>query len=260
MGFNWLAAVVTALFAFFIIKGYRKGFLRIAVSLAGTLTVMVGAMIISPAISSSLIDGSHIYDDIEKKLTESFNKRIEESIQSDKRISRKDGTTPNGIIIVESEVNKDDDISELNHPESDMTAKELDVPRIIMDDIIKEYGTQLSKELASTVFEKYIVGYITRLVIKSSTFLIVSAVLSLGMWMILRTTDLISKIPVIKGFNRTLGCITGALEALMIVWTAFFIIIMCLGNGFGVRMLGYVQDSMFLTFLFNSNILLYLIK
>ena len=78
MGFNWLAAAVTGLFAFFIIKGYRKGFLRIAVSLAGTLVVMAGAMIISPAISSSLINSSRIYDDIEKKLIESFNRKVSE--------------------------------------------------------------------------------------------------------------------------------------------------------------------------------------
>ena len=243
MGFNWLAAAVTALFAFYIIKGYRKGFLRIAVSLAGTLAVMAGAMVISPAISNSLINGSGIYNDIEKKLTETFNKKIEEH-----------------SVIGDSKTNADGSISEVDPSENGITTEELDVPGIIMDDIVKEYGTQLRNEIAATVFERYIAGYITKLVIRSSTFIIVSAVLSIGMWMILKTTDLISRIPVIKGFNRSLGCITGALEALMIVWIAFFIIIMCLGNSFGIRMLGYIKDSSFLTFLFNSNILLKLIR
>ncbi len=259
MGFNWLAAAVTGLFAFFIVKGYRKGFLKIAVSLAGTLAVMAGAMIISPAISSSLINSSRIYDDIEKKLIESFNRKVEESAQTGKTGNyKKEGT---GIIITGKEkADQNYTISEDGYSESGITAEELNLPEIIMDDIITKYGTQLRNELAATVFEKYIAGYITKLVIRSSTFIIVSAVLSVGMWMILKTTDLISRIPVIKGFNRTLGCITGALEALIIVWIAFFIIIMCLGNSFGIRMLGYIRDSSFLTFLFNSNILLNLIR
>ena len=224
MGFNWLAAAVTGLFIFFIIKGYRKGFLRIAVSLAGTLAVMAGAMIISPAISSSLINSSRIYDDIEKKLIESFNRKVEDSAQTDKNGNVKEEGT--GIIIIgEEKADQNYTISEDDYSESGITAEELNVPELIMDDIIRKYGTQLRNELAETVFEKYIAGYITKMVIRSSTFIIVSAVLSIGMWMILKTTDLISRIPVIKGFNRSLGCITGALEALMIVWIAFFIII-----------------------------------
>ena len=191
MGFNWLAAAVTGLFIFFIIKGYRKGFLRIAVSLAGTLAVMAGAMIISPAISSSLINSSRIYDDIEKKLIESFNRKVEDSAQTDKNGNVKEEGT--GIIIIgEEKADQNYTISENDYSESGITAEELNVPELIMDDIIRKYGTQLRNELAETVFEKYIAGYITKMVIRSSTFIIVSAVLSIGMWMILKTTDLIS--------------------------------------------------------------------
>ena len=243
MGFNWLAAAVAALFAFLIIKGYRKGFLRIAVSLAGMLAVMAGAMIISPGISSSLINGSRIYDDIEKKLIESFNKRIEAA--SDASYDKDSDTDIISGFRSESYDGEEDTIS----------AEDYGIPQIIMDDIMNEYGTQLRNEIASTLFERFIAGYITKLIIKASTFIIVSAILSVGVWFVLKTTSLISRIPVIKGFNRTLGCITGALEALIITWVSFFIIIMCLGNSFGIRMFAYIKDSAFLSFLFSHNIL-----
>ena len=55
--------------------------------------------------------------------------------------------------------------------------------------------------------------------------------------------------------NKLLGALTGAAEALIIVWIFFFVVIMFLGNKLGSRLLEDVQASEFLKFLFNNNFL-----
>ena len=75
------------------------------------------------------------------------------------------------------------------------------------------------------------------------------------LFIIIRSTDLIGRIPVIKGINKLLGGLTGAGQALLIVWVFFFIIIMFLGNEIGGKLLEEVERSNILRYLFNNNYL-----
>ena len=81
------------------------------------------------------------------------------------------------------------------------------------------------------------------------------AALSLSLWVVVKSSDIISKIPVIKGFNKMLGALTGVAQALIIVWIFFFVVIMFMGNETGSRLLRDVQASSFLRYLFNNNFL-----
>ena len=59
--------------------------------------------------------------------------------------------------------------------------------------------------------------------------------------------------PIIKGINQYAGLILGAGEGIIIVWV-FFLIITIMGNTeLGTALNQYIEDSKFLSFIYNNN-------
>lgn len=232
MNINWLAASVAALFVLFMVNGWRKGFLKIVISFAGTIVILIAVVILSPKVSRYAIENTGMYEKTRQKVISVFLDRLEQN-------DEKDGVLEETV----SDNDRNRGIDDLN------------IPEIMKNDLIEKNASEMYQALLTRVFKDYISGYIAKLIINAGSFVGVYIALSVMMWFIVRTSDIVAKIPVIKGFNKFMGLITGTAEALIIVWVFFFIIIMFLGNDIGGRLLSLVQRSVFLTFLFNNNYL-----
>ena len=218
MNVNWLALAVAALFAGFIIYGWCKGFFRLVISLAGTIVIIIAVVIVSPQVSRFIINNTGIYENTEKKVISVF-------------------------------------LEKLYSEENDDTLSHLDIPDIFKNDLIEKNASSMYQALLATVFKEYVAGYIARIIINAGSFVGVYVIFWLSLKLMLKSSDLIAKLPVIRKLNKLLGALIGGAEALIIVWIVFFIIIMFMGNEFGGKLLRAVQDSMFLSYLFNNNFL-----
>ncbi|MCR4807939.1 MAG: CvpA family protein [Lachnospiraceae bacterium] len=221
MEINRLLAAVVILFAAFIIYGWKKGFLRIVISFAGTLIVLIAVIFVSPKVSEYIMKNTDLYEKTREKVTAAF---------------------------VEKLTDKDTDTTEED-------IKGLDVPDIMKNDLIEKNATGMYQALLVSVFKEFVAGYLSRLVINAGSFVGVYIILTIAKWILVKSSDIISRIPVIKGINSLFGACIGAMDALIIVWVVFFIIIMFLGEDIGGRLLASVQKSWFLTYLFNKNLL-----
>lgn len=228
MEFNWLFAAVAALFVIFTFSGWHKGFLRIIISFAGTIVIIITVAVVSPEVSRYVVENTTLFEQTQKKVTSVFLKKLDSS--GDNAISQNEGS---GRSVLE----------------------DLNIPDILKNDLIEKTASDMYQALLAVVIKDYISVYVAKLIINAGSFVAVYIALSLALWVIMRSSDLIAKIPVIKGFNKLLGAFTGAAEALIIVWIFFFVVIMFLGNKLGGRLLEDVQASGFLKFLFNNNFL-----
>ena len=222
---NFLLIAVLSVFAFCVVQGYRKGFLRIIISLAGIILIIGAVFIISPHISDFLINKSSVYDSLKGKVGQVF----------------------------------EDDNSKLDNtiPENqDMTIESYQLPELLKNVLKKNNTDEMYKNLMVDIFEDYISGYLSRLILKASSFIGVFLVLSIILWLALKSADLIAKIPIIKGLNKFLGLIAGFVKALMITWIFFVVVVMFLGNETGGKLMEEIYKSPILTFLFNENILM----
>ncbi|MBP5383641.1 MAG: CvpA family protein [Lachnospiraceae bacterium] len=225
MEMNFLLIAVLSVFAFCVVQGYRKGFLRIIISLAGIILIIGAVFIISPHISDFLINKSSVYDSLKGKVGQVF----------------------------------EDDNSKLDNtiPENqDMTIESYQLPELLKNALKKNNTDEMYKNLMVDIFEDYISGYLSRLILKASSFIGVFLVLSIILWLALKSADLIAKIPIIKGLNKFLGLIAGFVKALMITWIFFVVVVMFLGNETGGKLMEEIYKSPILTFLFNENILM----
>ena len=219
MEINWLQAAVIALFAVFIFTGWRKGFLKIIISFAGTIVIIIAVAIVSPKVSSYVVENTSIYEQTREKVTSVFLEKLDTA------------------------------------EEAETFTDDLNIPDILKNDFIEKTASEMYQSLLTVVIRDYVSGYIARLIINAGSFVCVYVALSIILYIVMKSSNFINHIPVIKGFNRLLGALTGAMEALTIVWVFFFVVIMFLGNSLGGRLLEDVQDSVFLSWLFNNNFL-----
>lgn len=222
MEINWLQTAVIALFAVFTFAGWHKGFLKIVISFAGTIVIIISVAIISPKVSRFITDNTDIYEHTRQKVINVFLEKMDRTDEEGK---------------------------------SDEFLKDLNLPDIMKSDLIEKNASQMYQAILISVFKDYISVYITKLIINAGSFVGVYIALSIALFIIIRSTDLIGRIPVIKGINKLLGGLTGAGQALLIVWVFFFIIIMFLGNEIGGKLLEEVERSNILRYLFNNNYL-----
>ncbi|MCR5509084.1 MAG: CvpA family protein [Lachnospiraceae bacterium] len=231
MEINLVQAAVILLFAVFIFSGWRRGFLKIVISFVGTIVIIIAVTLISPRVSRFIIDNTDVYGNTRQKVMDVFLDR-------------------SGIGDNAGEVQSPD-----TEPSGQSFLDDLNIPDILKNDLIEKSASEMYQAMLLVVIRDYISVYAAKLIINAGSFVGVYIALSAALWMIIKSSDLIAKIPVIKGINRLLGAAVGAAQALIIVWIFFFVIIMFLGNSAGSRLLEYVQDSEFLKFLFNNNFL-----
>ena len=231
MSVNYLLVAVLLIMLIGVIKGYRRGFLRLAVWLLGLVGVIFIVTKTSPALSEQLIEKTSLYDTVREKIVSIYNEQAKENF--DKNISEEDelSTSP------------------------DVAVNSLGLPEIISSDIIKSCAGEMYQKLAATLFDEFISVYLAKLVIKAGSFVGLFALLAILMCILLAAVKLIEKIPVLKTFNRLMGVCAGLSISLIIIWVFFIAIMMMFGNSLGNWLITQVQGSRILAFLFNNNIL-----
>jgi len=76
------------------------------------------------------------------------------------------------------------------------------------------------------------------------------------LWALCIALDLISKLPLLNGVNKTAGLLAGLLHGLVIVWVFFLIITVFGGTKIGQQALEMIGESEILSFIYNNNLLL----
>ena len=224
MNINFLLAAVIAILVISAVNGYRKGFLRIAISLFNIILVICIVTVISPYISNYLTNHTKVYDHLKQKVVEVF---ADNNAQYDNTIEE------NQIKTIES----------------------YDLPEIITSCLINNNTSEVYHELMVTLFEEYVAGYLAKMIINAISFIGCFLMLWIFIWFILFSADIIARIPIIKGFNKLLGLFAGLVKGLLIVWVGFFIAIIFFGNTIGSKMIASINSSVILTLLFNNNLL-----
>ena len=228
MELNYLSIAVAVFFLICIAQGYRKGFLRQAISLASMLAVILAVLFVSPYVSRYLKERTNAYEAIREQIVTAF---AEDN-------AKLDNTDPQN---------------------QRQTIDSYDIPALIKDALSQNNTGEMYRKLMVEIFEEYVAGYMADLIIKAASFAGLFLVLMMITGAALRASDLINKIPVLKGFNRFLGVFAGAIKALLFIWIFFIVAVTLLGHDIGSTLMREVGRSPFLTFLFNENILLELI-
>ena len=216
------------------VKGYRKGFLRLAVWFAVLIASLFIVTRVSPYVSDFLIKNTTLYDNIRKKIITAYENKNEEDLKG---------------IEGEPEGDRDDDVID-----------SFGFPALISDTLKTNNTSEIYNKLAVTIFRDYIAGYLSALSIRAGSFVGLFVLLAIVWFILITAVRILEKIPVLKTFNRLLGMAMGMTLSLVFVWVFFLATMMFFGNSFGSWVFAQVRASRMLTYLFNNNILFELIR
>lgn len=224
MELNYLFIGIVAFLLICAIRGYKKGFLRIVITLVGLVVIIMAVTVISPYVSTFLMEKTPVYDKVRAKVISVFESKNAEF----------DNSLPENQI---------------------KTIESYELPELITTALIENNTEVVYKALAVTVFEDYVSGYMAKMIIKAGSFIGLVAALWIVLWIMLFASDFLNKIPILRTFNRLCGMGTGLTVGIIIVWLFFLIVLTFLGDSMSTWMLDRVSESQLLTFLFNTNML-----
>ncbi|MCC2164977.1 CvpA family protein [Brotaphodocola catenula] len=130
----------------------------------------------------------------------------------------------------------------------------LHLPSQMKDALLANNNYEIYKLLGVDAFWGYLERSLSNMVLN----LIVSVLVFMVAFFLLRgigiCLNLVSRLPILSGVNQLAGAVVGGLEGLFILWTLALLVRACSSAGWVQPILGQIQESVCLTFLYEHNL------
>lgn len=247
---NFVLIMVLVIFGGCFYMGSRKGLVRTVFGLFSSIVVLLTGTVISPIISNQLRNNDKIFNAISTRIEKSLEnygkngKRDEQSVDKKKTKGKKSKGKKSRELI-----NADD----IYVPYKLLTGNQA-VEEIITDILKNEHIKKAREDVQKEVNHRVAI-YLTGIVINSGTFILVYFILSVGLLVLGRVLNIISKLPVINELNRMVGGIVGIFQGLVIVWLIFTLMMVFIEKPFIQEGMRQIEENAFLRILYESNII-----
>lgn len=228
---NILLIGVAAFMVLSTINGYRKGFLKMALSMAAMVGTIILVSILNPYVSRFLMDNTGLYEVLQEGTTEFvtdiFETKLDNAINT-----------------------RTDEVFAIDH---------LTLPKAIREKLIEDNNSVVYDALGVTGFEEYISGYLACMILNMISYIGTLLIAGFIVKVIFVMADIVEKVPGIKGMNKLAGMLFGFLQGIIIIWIACLVVTAFGATKVGQQILAMIQGSAFLRFLYNNNCLLLLV-
>ena len=220
---NYLVWAAAAVFLIFMVIGFTQGFVRFIFALfSAILTAVLVIMLVNP-MAEWLKNHTPVYTSIESVCKEKLTADIP------------DGTT---VLQQSSFIEK------------------VPVPQTLKDKLTANNNSTVYEKLGVTDFSDYISAYTAGIILKVLAFIAAFLLITLLLRLTIFTLDRIAELPVLHGINKFLGLLCGAGMGLLVIWVFFLVLTLFWSTKFGQDCSAQIDQSRFLTFLYDKNILL----
>lgn len=139
--------------------------------------------------------------------------------------------------------------------------KQEPIQALSIPDVLKEFlelnnTSEKYEELAVDQVEEYIHKQVAIWMINALSFIIVFIITWVILWYLCMTLNIISKLPVLNGLNKTAGVLVGILRGFIVIWMWCIILTIFSGSEFGQAIFLNINSSPFLSLIYNNNLLL----
>lgn len=227
---NALQIVVIAYIIFMLLRGHKRGFLKVALSMT--------AIVITLFLSSILLPKVNLYVKENTKIQEGIRNFMLDDI---------------GIDNISADSSKSADMQEnliLN----------LNLPKGVKEALIKNNTDSIYESLGVERFKDYVSKYIGDIILNRIIFVLLFAIIWILLHIFLEIADAFTKIPVINGLNQIFGAILGLINSLVILWILCLFISSISGTFWGMKIMEQINDKWFLKFIYDNNLLSYFMK
>lgn len=225
---NWLVIVVLLYIVFSIGNGYRKGLIKMIVSVVALFVAIAISRTIAPQVEEYLQQKTTLYEQIQEK-TDTYVDSVLE------------GKLKNGLLSVSDQA---------------YAIEELPLPKYIRTALTKNNVEHVYQALGVSAFEDYISSALAKVAISAIAFVLSFIVAGIGVLLLTQLIEGIFKLPGLNWLNRLGGAAVGGLKALIVLWVLCLLITAAAGTKTGQQILGMIRESQMLSAIYNHNYLM----
>lgn len=240
---NWVLITVLAILAICGYAGWRKGIIKMIVSVAAMIVTIIATVFAAPLLGKIIKNSTKIYDNLYNSV----------EIMVSEALEKAEGGTKIYI---------DGDESEIQTYLSEV-AKILKLPESIAvrvgEDVDYDYIEEF-QERENTTVNTLVLSIISQRLAQIIFNAIIHIIVFIALFMVIRivmsVTGIIECLPVIHEANKLLGLAVGLIEGLLIVWV-FFALITAMGSAeWAVNALADINSSKLLSLIYDNNLIL----
>lgn len=230
---NWLLIIIVLLLALCVVNGYRKGFLRMMYSMVSWVIMFALVTWATPYINTFLRNNTSIYQTIATYCEQQIREKTEKQIEQE--------------------------TAAVTGQPADLTKLGVKLPDSVMNNISEKTADLAGEALdASGIYAQVSVG-MADFILNGISFFIAFAVGMIVLHFFSGILGIVSRIPIIRGINKYLGTVAGAIYGFVVVWIAFYVIALCSTSEVGGALISYIYESTFLTYIYENNLIVTLI-
>lgn len=222
---HWLSTLVASYLVGMMLYGHYRGFLHLLISISALVLSLFVVSIAVPRVTRYIRENTQAYQWIQGKMLETAG------IQ--------DYTL----------------LSEIRPAEQRAVIEGSQLPETIKKMLIENNNEEVYELLQVNQFIDYIGMYLADRIIHSLAFATVFLCVFLGMRLLTRAVNLITKLPVLYGLNKIAGAALGLVLGLAYFWIACLVLNLFIGTEWGRSLLDTVEASPWISLLYHNNLL-----
>lgn len=230
---HWLEAAVAVYFLAMVLYGHYKGFIRLAVSATALVITLVTVNYTMPYVTDWLKHDTPVYENMKEKIAESIG--IDEKLDN---------------LGIEGTVKKADEWQII---------EELPIPEQMKRLLVENNNIEVYKIMGVEFFRDYVGGYLADMIMKAAVFIVLFLVIYIVLQILVVGLDLIARLPILSGINKIAGAVLGGVQAMIFIWIGCLVFTMFSGTELGSSALSQINASPWLSWIYDHNILTYLI-
>ncbi len=223
---NWLAIVVLIFLAIYIVRGYHNGFIKTVISMFTVVLALFIAYVGTSFLSGFLQENETIYNTVNSKVIE--------------------------VMKIDTEAKSAVDQQEY--------IESLPVPERLKNELEENNNSKIYELMDTSRFADYVAGYITCSIIKAISFVILFIALLIVIRIVAHILDIVSHLPVLNTINKLGGMAVGLVHGLVVLWVLCIVAMIYSATGPGIAIFEAIDDSAFLTCIYNNNLLIHFVS
>ena len=228
------SGIMTVYLIGMMLYGHYRGFIKIAVSAMSLFITLFAARVAIPQAAAWLEHNTAVYETMKESALKAsgLDEKMEEMAQT-AGLAGKAGERA----VIES----------------------LEIPDQIKKLLIENNNGEIYQEMGVQIFEDYVGKYLADRVIRVIIFTVLFIVFYAFLHIIIVWLNLISRLPILYGLNKIAGAVLGLAEALIFIWVGALVLTLFSGSEIGKSMIEQINGSIWLTWLYDHNMLSYLV-
>jgi uncharacterized membrane protein required for colicin V production len=222
---NWVEIVILLVIGLSAYKAYNKGFILSLFNLCALLVTIFLTIQLYPMGSKIIFNFTNLDESLRGSVSKSLDleREVNESVSLEEQIGFIDN---------------------------------LPLPESLKENLMANNNYEVYDLLKVSRLEDYITGYIARIAVNIIAFIIIFILLYIILNIVVRTLNILSKLPLINSVNKLLGLVFGSLLGVIRVWFIFFVMTLYSANPKMGTVFDMIAESQWLSFLYNNNLLL----